>query len=65
MHKLYACFCALGIIAGLNSFYAPDVASKGCHDLEFIFARGSGEALNDQSLLTWKKKLLLPCRAQI
>ena len=57
MHKLYACFCALGIIAGLNSFYAPDVAAKGCHDLEFIFARGSGEALNDQSLLAWKKEI--------
>lgn len=39
------------------TIYAKTVATVGCDDVQFIFARGSGESLGDVSARTWEESL--------
>lgn len=36
---------------------SPPSTAKGCDDVKFIFARGSGEALNDVSSTAWRESI--------
>ncbi len=60
-------FVALGftITSGLSGFIAPPIAhatEQTCDDVQFIFARGSGEYLNDVSYREWKNSITLQMR---
>lgn len=57
MHRLCTCFCALVLIITLGNFPVTSAAAQSCRDLEFIFARGSGESLGDQSFSAWKSAI--------
>lgn len=57
MPKLRYVFCALGLFLSSFNFPVLNVSAKGCRDLEFIFARGSGESLNDKSFLAWQQEI--------
>ncbi len=47
-------FC-INLISGFAN--VPPVSAASCSDVEFIFARGSGEPLNGKSYSEWKKEI--------
>lgn len=47
---------ALGVNL-INPTYAYSLSSTSCNDVEFIFARGSGEALGDVSYRAWQSSI--------
>lgn len=57
MSKLVRFLMAISICVGSIIFSPPVVNAKSCHDVEFIFARGSGESLNDTGMTAWRDAL--------
>lgn len=51
-------FCVVTLILNLFCIAQPNsVHAQDCRDVEFIFARGSGETLNDRSFNAWKQEI--------
>lgn len=52
---LFAAVLALNLFCAARP--SPVAYAEGCKDVEFIFARGSGESLNDGSFSAWRQEI--------
>lgn len=57
MQKFFQISGAILIILGSITFNFRSTDAKACNDVEFIFARGSGEALHDKSEKAWREAI--------
>lgn len=61
-HRFRIRYCVLAIICALSPYYCPSstfaVSESTCADVEFIFARGSGESLGSDTYRAWEDSLI-------
>lgn len=57
MVKVARFLMAISIIVSGIAFSPPTAQAKSCPDVEFIFARGSGESLGDDSMTAWRASI--------
>ena len=55
--KTFSILLAGAILLANLFIYSPTTTAAECKDVEFIFARGSGEKLGDENYISWKSNL--------
>ncbi len=55
--KTFSIMLAGAILLANLSIYSSTTTATECKDVEFIFARGSGEKLGDENYIAWKSSL--------